>query len=191
MKLVYTNEIKEISDLFMDEISRYIFRNRVRYNLFGEIKYLRKIIKTNKVAADFLEKLLAEKKVALWGAGIRAEKFTECYPDVGIECMVDSNKGGEIWHGLRIISFKEFINSYSDTKIVILPRIAHGEIEKEIKESGIEATRVLNFAAVMEQLYEEQYFDMPELTLDKAGIFVDGGSFDGSDSIKFHKRWGG
>lgn len=160
------------------------------YNLFGEIKYLRKIIETNKMAADFLKKLLAEKKVAVWGAGMRAEKFAECYPEVGIECFIDSNKCGEMWHGIKVISLKEFKEAHFNTKIVILPRIVHSKIEKEIKESGIGESRILNFAAVMDQLYEDQYFDIPELRLGKVDVFVDGGSLDGSDSIKFYKMWG-
>ena len=161
------------------------------YNLLGEIKYLRKVILTNKIASIFLDKLLAEKTVAVWGVGIRAEKFIEYYPEVKIECLIDSYKSGQLWHGIKVISFKEFIEEHSDAKIVILPRFSHKEIEKEIKESGIKESRILNFAKVMEQLYENQYFDLPELKVSGEGIFVDGGSFDGNDSIQFVKKWGG
>ncbi len=191
MKLEYKDEIKDFMGLFADDISRYIFQNRLMYNLLGEIKYLRKVILTNKIASIFLDKLLAEKTVAVWGVGIRAEKFIEYYPEVKIECLIDSYKSGQLWHGIKVISFKEFIEEHSDAKIVILPRFSHKEIEKEIKESGIKESRILNFAKVMEQLYENQYFDLPELKVSGEGIFVDGGSFDGNDSIQFVKKWGG
>ena len=117
MKLEYKDEIKDFMGLFADDISRYIFQNRLMYNLLGEIKYLRKVILTNKIASIFLDKLLAEKTVAVWGVGIRAEKFIEYYPEVKIECLIDSYKSGQLWHGIKVISFKEFIEEHSDAKI--------------------------------------------------------------------------
>lgn len=61
-------EIHEVYNLFADEESKYIFKNRLMYNLFEEIEYIRNVIRTNKTAMAFLENMLNEKEpVAVWG----------------------------------------------------------------------------------------------------------------------------
>lgn len=191
MELDYTDELKDICSLFADEISKYIFKNRVMYNLFDEVEYIRNIILTNSIASDFYKMLCEKGPVAIWGTGIRTEKFLKFYPEVKITCFIDSYKSGQIFHGMEVITLEEFIKLFPDTSIVVLPRFSYTEIVEKIERMGIDRNRILNFALVMEQLYREQYFDLPAIKFDVGGgVFIDGGSFDGSDSIKFAKKTG-
>lgn len=184
------DKIKKIYNLFADNKSKYIFKNRLMFNLFDENEYIRNIIKTNRVAADFLDKLLNENDpVAVWGVGIRAHKFRLFYPEVEVMCYIDSNKHGETYNGIEIISFEEYLNRGLNTKIVILPRFSHKEIEHEIKQAGIKEHNILNFAKIMDYLYEVQYFDLPQIK--EVKYFIDGGAYDGADTLKFAKNFRG
>lgn len=184
------DKIKKIYNLFADNKSKYIFKNRLMFNLFDENEYIRNIIKTNRVAADFLDKLLNENDpVVVWGVGIRAHKFRLFYPEVEVMCYIDSNKHGETYNGIEIISFEEYLNRGLNTKIVILPRFSYKEIEHEIKQAGIKEHNILNFAKIMDYLYEVQYFDLPQIK--EVKYFIDGGAYDGADTLKFAKNFRG
>ncbi|RKI88651.1 FkbM family methyltransferase [Parablautia intestinalis] len=192
MELEKLEEIHKTYNLFVDEESRYIFKNRLMYNLLGELEYIRNVIRTNKTAMAFLESMLNEKEpVAVWGAGIRAEKFLDFYPEMKIECFIDSYRYGQTLRDIKIIKIEDFVKTCPNTRIVILPRFSYKEIVRKIIGLGIEESRILNFAKVMEQLYEEQYFDLLDKEIDRDGIFVDGGCLDGNDSLKFFRKFSG
>ncbi len=191
MKSPKVETIKKVYELLGDDISRDIYINRLMYSFTDDIRFIDKVIRSNPTAKGFLDELDMHQKYAIFGAGIRAEKIKYFYPNMQFVCCIDNYKSGKVKAGLPILSLEEYKRKFAGENIGILvtPRFEWRKVENQLIESGIDFASIYNFARCMERLYDAQYFDLPSIKLSDGGIFIDGGSLNGDDSIKFATKY--
>ena len=86
-----------------------------------------------------VEKILniaKEKNLIGWGAGSFCEKFTERYPEVEFEYLVDSNKTGKVC-GYNVYNPSQLVEDKENKFIVILSDFSE-EISKQLVKMGFE-----------------------------------------------------
>lgn len=92
----FVNDIQLIYDRLGDEISQEIFINRMVYNLTGNMKSLRNVVRTFSRGKEFLEKINqaveAKRKICIFGIGIWGRSILNSNPDVNFYCFVDNNR---------------------------------------------------------------------------------------------------
>jgi len=191
---IQTNEIKEIYHLLGDDLSQYIFENRLMYSLTEDMRYLRNIVCTIEKGKEIYSCMKSSHKTKIiFGAGSVGKRLIRIYDDIKFECFVDNYCEGQIYKGIPVIGMKELKNKYSDSIIIIISTNKyHKEILQQLLEEGFHEDAIINIGKEYEKLNHLQYFDLPQLEEKRMSkeIFIDGGSYDGNTSVDF-KNWCG
>lgn len=184
----FADKISNIYNLLGDDLSKYIFENRLMYSLTSDTNFLRKVVYTIKEAEEIYRYLkTTHKKIGLFGAGRAGRYLKETFVDVEFECYIDNNQVKNMCKGLPVISVQEFKKRYPDGIILITTRFYYEEMIKQLFEEGFREEQILNVGLISDKLAHLQYFDLPQLQekrLQKE-IFVDGGCFVGDSSVNF------
>lgn len=130
------------------------------------------------------------KDIIIFGAGELGKWVYDCFwgkPWFKVKCFVDSNRGGEEYGELPII----FLDQYKEIQealICVCSWVFHEEQCRQLRELSIPDENIVD---VVELMYEvrntKQYFELPELNVCKGEVFIDGGRFDGVNSLQFVK----
>ncbi len=192
----FVNDIQLIYDRLGDEISQEIFINRMVYNLTGNMKSLRNVVRTFSRGKEFLEKINqaveAKRKICIFGIGIWGRSILNSNPDVNFYCFVDNNRdkckmdeGGA--DGMPVFHFDEWIKKKEDMTVIISTRLFHQEIYSQLKAYRVRDELIIDAGAMLDEANKIQYFDLPQLRSGKAWeeVFVDVGAFDGQTSLMF------
>lgn len=188
--------IQEVRNFYThlgDDESREIFEKRLLYSLTGDRRYITEIVKATRLYQKVRDILLQDKnKKYIVGAGqwgkIMADLFREC----GIEGLLDNNVSGT-YNGLPILPMKEFLQNTKGVSAYIASTTFHEELCEVVQKIGVEPENIVDVAGMMLQVYhEQQYFDLPclERYREPHEIFVDGGCYDGANSVCF-VQWAG
>lgn len=188
MELMQENHIKEIYELLQDDISRYIFENRLLYSLTEDSKYMRNIVCTiceGKEIYNFMKQ--SKKVIGIFGAGEVGKHLVHIYEDIKFECFIDNKKAGTKYEGLSVISLQEYKEKYKDGIIVISTKLYYKEIMDQLMRENIKKENIINIGEEYRKLNNLSYFDLPQLKERKVGkeIFIDCGGYDGSTSVNF------
>jgi FkbM family methyltransferase len=90
--------------------------------------------------------ILSSKPFILWGAGAEGVEFAEICSAAGVPALKFADKyktGTEVHTGLEIISTTELLDNYKDVNIVISTVMFREEIEEELRELGVDESRIL------------------------------------------------
>ncbi|MCI8466447.1 MAG: FkbM family methyltransferase [Lachnospiraceae bacterium] len=188
MEQIQIDQIKEIYHLLGDDISKYIFENRLLYSLTEDVKFIRNIACTTKPGKRLYTYLKSDsRKKVLFGAGEVGGWLLRFYDDIRFECFADNHQFGSPYKGLPVINIQELKERYPKALIIISTRKYHQEIVEQLLKEGFKTENIINLGAELEKLMHQQYFDLPQLERRKMDreIFIDGGCYDGSTSKRF------
>lgn len=188
--------IQKIRDIYAhlgDDESREIFEKRLLYSLTGDRRYIVEIVKNTVLYQKVCNILLQDKhRKYIVGAGQWGKIMADLFREFGIEGLLDNYVSGT-YNGLQILPMKDFLQNTPEASVYISSTTFHKELCEVIQEIGVESERVVDLAGMMLQVYhEQQYFDLPclEQHREPHEVFVDGGCYDGANSLRFI-QWAG
>ena len=189
MNTAYMQQIKEIYDLFQDDLSKEIFEYRLMYSLSEDNKYIRKTACTIDIVKNMYEQIKnINGVIGIFGAGVVAKALIKTYDDIQFQCLIDNKKAGTKYENIPVISPKEFKENYPDGYILISTKLYYEEILMQLLKEGWQEEKIINVGKEYAKLNHIQYFDLPYLERAEEEVFVDGGSFDGNTSLDF-ENW--
>lgn len=192
--LVMLEELGKIYHYLDDEESKYIFLNKIMYEISGRYQYINNIIdryasKDERVCNPEYEKRLndsisdKDRSVVIYGAGIVGKVFLSMIPKDRITCFCDINKdlhGTEI-EGIPILSpeevFKDKKNSY------VIFAIWHNyipEVRRNFENAGFSPEDLIDGTGffMIRTICGDIYFDPQIIKYDSEEVFLDCGSYD-------------
>lgn len=190
-KECFLTDIENIYFKMNDEVSKTIFKNRVLYSMFLEPQYLRNIVMETSIGIQFAELLHSvdkEARILIYGAGKCGKQLVEMFPEVHWNGFIDQNKTGYI-AGIKINRLDDYEN-LSDSKVIISNQMGYKDIAGNLLSHGVKKENIICLEEWNVVASKEQYFEERCLSLENISTFVDIGSFDGTDSMKFLDKKG-
>lgn len=94
--IIDVQRIKDIYLKFGDELSKYIFSNRLMYSLTGDMGYIRNLVCTNKFCKEIYQKIKSQEKIgiSIFGCGLVGKSLIDVYDDIQFETFIDNNFHG-------------------------------------------------------------------------------------------------
>lgn len=177
-----------------DEVSKFMFENRILYMLTGDYRYISRIILFLPQRQE-LDKAVEKcrqhiDEVVIWGTGNDLLILTELYPDLGFQYLCDKNKEKQEkgWRGIPVMSPEELVKKKDKVYVAINTSGFHEEILEYLLENGFSSDRIINLGVITDSLYKSQYFDKDILNpLQEEGVFIDGGCYDCHTDQEFIK----
>lgn len=193
------NLLEKISKIYkglQDEVSKKIFFKRLQYSLSSDEGIISEMVyeemmrckDTDIMMSLLLEIEKTEQPIIIWGAGFAGHQIANMLEYMGrkAECFVDNNSNlwGKVCCGLEIRAPKS-IKDTTKYFIIIGTNYFVAEIHRELMGMGIAEENIF----VPDKQWwignEPQYFDSEIMHPDKNECFVDGGSFDGENTLEF------
>ena len=183
------NFIKDVEKIYLrmgEEYSREIYRNRVLAAITMDEIYIRNIILMTKEGKELIKQLQKYPKVYIYGAGIRGGRLVRHFPEINWAGYIDRSNKRDRLNGLEVINADDYKFQKEDF-IFVSAFWEWKEIENSlIGKGGVPRERIISQASIDMKMYQNQYFDTEIMGQFQSGkLFIDCGSFDGSDSIKF------
>ena len=176
-----------------DDESRVIFEKRLLYSLTGDRRYILETVQGTKLYQRVCAILRRDtNKKYIVGAGQWGKIMADLFREFGIEGLLDNYVSGT-YNGLPILPMKEFLQNTQGVSVYIASTAFHKELCEAARETGVEPENIVDVAGMMLEVYhEQQYFDLPclEQYREAHEIFVDGGCYDGANSVRF-VEWAG
>lgn len=195
METVSTMNIsRKVYNALGDELSKYIFKERLLYSYTNEAEHIKNVINTIINTVDDgrrFNNILSEGggHLYIFGAGrwgkIIINNWTGKWAG-----FLDNNKAyhGKEIQGLPIFNPEEVLLNDSDVTVLICSRLYYKEMYKQLIELGVSDCNIINIGQLLDKLDEKQYFDLPYLHFDNNETFVDVGCLDGMSSLRFIKQ---
>ena len=192
----FINEIKNIYSRLGDDLSEYIFSQRLLYSLTGASSYIENVVSTVPEGQAFLEVLRKPGDKVIFGAGNWGGNIAQIYRQYGIKCFVDNRitiSGVESKYGLPLISFNDYLLNYRDAVVLVCSLFSHKEIINQLRANGIDGSLIINVGKMIYDMNGRQYFDFEPMHEGyvEDEVFIDAGAFDGRTSLQFVKWCGG
>ncbi len=195
------HDLIKIYEALSDDLSRYIFLQRLMYSISSDKKYIRNMVDnllekySDKDQIKDLMKWIKNRgnRVVVFGAGFAGKQIIETLSDyqarVEFICDNDEKLWGKERYGMEIKPPRMLLND-RDISIVIGINKCRFEVKKQLLDLGIQEQNI--FCPDREWWLGDydQYFDCDILTPAQNEVFVDGGAFDGIDSRRF-AEWSG
>lgn len=186
----FTEKIKNIYKYLGDRESKEIYSNRLMYSLTDDYEYIVSIVKNT----ELYRKLWCifrndSRQKYIFGAGTWGKQIAELYREFEFAGYIDSHIKGQ-YKGWSIISLGEYLKKKRDETIYISSTKYHAEQYMQLISAGIREENIVDIGKMMLKVWDEcQYFDLSELKFKKGQneVFVDGGCYDGANSVRFAK----
>jgi len=194
--------IAELTQLLQDERSKQVFWTRLKADINPTWRSLRELILACGIFSDASVRTMTDiwlrvkqasaegKPLFLYGAGEVATGYVNLFRNEGVSFsgFCDSYRCGGEHCGKPIISPAKMVEQLHDGLVLITTAKYHSEIASMLRELGVGDGKILHcFETIGDAELKsapEQYFEFPEL-IPRGSVFVDGGCFDGADSIRF------
>lgn len=189
----FSTVVKKIREHLQDDISRFMFDNRLLYGLTGDYDYINKIIQSlpQKKELDAAVKKCREheNQLVVWGAGYDLSFLLDLYPDFPLRrlCDKDESKQQNGWKGIPVMSPEELAGKRDEVYVVVNTSAYQEEIVEFLKEHGFGEDRIINIGIIKDSLYSAQYFDADIMAPQEGEVFIDGGCYDCSTDKAFIK----
>lgn len=183
----YLETLHSVYSRIVDETSRQIYQYRLLMTFTGDIKYIRKSVLATEVGKGFQDFLAIQNKIYLYGAGIRGQRIVKMFPEMHWEGYIDRQKEGTC-NGLEIVNPEQF--TLKDGEIILITNLeGYDEIKESLVSYGINKDAIYTLNEFEVKAHQNQYFEERCIKCfsEKQGGFIDAGSFDGGDCIKFSK----
>lgn len=184
-----SNKIETIYKHLADEESIYVFNNRLLFSLTKDFGHLRNIVLSTEGGNSFnalINQYIDERKVYIYGAGTRGLRLPHIYTGLKkITGYIDKKKCGT-YEGIRVYKLDE-IGEISNSIVLVSNTTNLESIQTELQEKGIREQNIILMSNYEAQAAKYRYFDNSCIKSkpDASKWFVDVGSFDGMDTIKY------
>lgn len=206
----FTDRAAGLYETLMDDRSKRIFLKRLQYDVAPsvdsalELFALTGILSGEEILEQFtwrreFTRLRKEhKKIVLYGAGVCGRSAGELILHSGGDFDAFCDRAAERYPegsmGKPVVSLPYLLERREEIYVVITAVRNALEIDSLLRDSGFPADHILpyfnKFDPVFDQMIDSQYFEFPEL-YPRGTAFVDGGCFDGKNSVQFSKWCGG
>lgn len=182
--------ISKIYGHLADYESREIYKARLLYSLTGDYREICGIAARTAAAKKIREQIadFPGEPVWIWGTGFCADYLRRGFPEINWAGYVDNYRREEKKDGLPVLDADGFRETCRDAVVVISTILWQRDIYRQLMSYHFEPGRIVNAGKLMQELFEEQYFDLPFLTAGRDEVFVDAGCFDGL-SVKGFLKW--
>lgn len=189
MKEAFFEDSSRVYNRLMDSFSKRIFEKRVMYSITNDPSFVEDIVKEIPQVRWLIHEL-AEHNVQprlIYGAGLRGRRVTEGLPSLGWKGIIDQSKDkqGTMLNGIKVFSMDLALQTFGNPVIVVPNKEHGGQIIGNLINKGIPREDIIYFGDQYTDMLQSIYFDLPELTRRKDGIFVDCGAYDGESSIAY------
>ena len=190
------SKIKQIYEKLEDEYSKNIFMKRMLFSLSADNRYIEKMVwdcmrwydkqDIMMLLIDWIGK--SNRSIVIFGAGFAGVQIAGILQTMGksVTCFVDNNK--ELWgrrrNGLQICS-PDILKEMNECLVVIGTNSYISDIRKQLLGIGVTDERIFFPQKQWWIGPYTQYFEPEIMEPHEHESFIDGGSLDGSDSIKF------
>lgn len=182
-------DVQTVYTKMADDVSREIYTNRLMFSLTKDCQYIRNVVLTNsygKYLYDQIQKH-SNDSIFVYGAGTRGERLVKMFPEIKWKGFIDESQTG-VLSDIPIIPMNDYQWSEQDY-IVISPEKGHEMIETNLLSKGVPARAFLTMARLDQILFRKQYFDEDFIGKFQENMaFIDGGCYDGENSISFIKK---
>ena len=185
-----TDLLNKIYNQMADEKSKEIFKNRLMYSISEDSRWVFenfKYVEDGKIYRT-LKSCVLDKKMVIFGAGIRGEALYRNTRHIVWKCFVDNCPKRDKIDNIPVLRWDEFIKSYDNEYIFITPKNKNAEIYKQLIEAGIPEKQIINTGELQDQIIKKQYFDLEDMHPNENEIFLDVCGYDGMTSVYF-SQW--
>ncbi len=180
--------LKKIYDKMQDDESKSIFSQRLLYSISNNYDYIIEMVKQTEMGKMLYQKMSCEnKRYVLFGCGIRGKNIYKTFNKTNWFCCTDNKVRGMEGTDLLFMDIKDIADDCENMIFVIAIRYYHEEVKKQLISLGIKEEQILDIEDIMEILRNKQYFDLPQLRINKKEFFVDGGCYDAQTTFNFAK----
>lgn len=183
------NTVQQIYEIMEDELSRRIFLQRVKWSITqGDERVLSEFWEYNERLSP-IKKVLENNNgnIVIAGCGYRGIQLKNIYRDLKWKCFIDNNYSEEFCKEIPVYKVSDFSKMHNNEIIVIASRLYEKEIYEQLCALGVSDKYIINYGKVLNQLLEDQYFDLTKPFLSNEQIFVDMGCWDGKTSVRLKK----
>ncbi|SEA10636.1 methyltransferase, FkbM family [Pseudobutyrivibrio sp. ACV-2] len=188
MNTDFIEKTNKIYEHLLDEESKRLYVNRLKYNLTGDVQYLNDIVCSGSYLRNVLPWLNDNKNlpVYIYGAGIWGDKLYHAIKDLAsVEGFVDSYKAGEYYCGKKIYSIDELTNSVNNVLFIVSIKKGYAEVKNLLLKRGVDASKIIALGEIYDNEVNE-YFET-FIWHDDNEVFVDAGVYDGGTTLDFVK----
>lgn len=190
-----------------DEMSKRIFWARLQFEANPDIDRVFQLCKegysvnhsavksegfkeSNSWKAELAAATANGKRLVLYGAGGYGQECAKILQTshINFYAFCDKEKKGSIVCGKPVLSPEELFACPESYAVAITALAAREEISNTLQENGFDKASI--FYHFVTAVRENQYFEFPELYR-QGQAFVDAGSYDGADTLKFIEWAGG
>lgn len=200
-------KLKELRALLQDELSRQVFDARLLCDIAPTLTHCLRLdqLRGGLCPADagcdwkevFSSVSKEGKKLILYGSGTDGQRLARYLLADGVDFYAFVGRGAAAYPdgimGKPVFTPDWLFNQGDDVRVVISATLnSYSEIEENLKAHNFPQSHILPYMTSPPFLPPEtnQYFDFPQLYR-KGTAFVDGGCFNGEDSLKFARFAGG
>jgi len=178
--------IRKIYERLADEETEAIFEDRLMYSLTSDYRYIRRMVlrrKEGRRLYDTLQKAQEHGPIYVYGAGIKGTRIVSIFPDINWGGFVDQKKGG-VNKGLTI--YKPDYLLQVAGYVLVSNQVDPWTIKSTLVGEGVPEDKIL----ILREFdgNDSIYFDddiFPNRFGDSEKAFIDVGSFDGTDTIRY------
>ena len=192
--------ISELYALLQDEQSKKVFSARLRYETAPCLENMYDLIESSDcIPVDVQNSVIkawrnlkalsdAGNTIVIYGAGNAGMRCAQHFMLFGVQYQMfcDKKKHGQSFFGKLIISPEQLLEHKNEYYVVVAVG-SYPEVFRFLRDNGYPEDHILLsplIAGIEATPITNQYFDFMEFYHPNT-VFLDGGSFDGQDSIRF------
>lgn len=186
-----TEKLKEIHSKMGDELSKQIFLMRLNHSISGRDSYIENMVdiavRSNRDWKDFLDVMNKYfENMVLFGNGIWGGILQSEFKNIHWKAIIDNSLKYKSKGEFSVIYASDYLSNYQDEKIVISSYKNRDEMITQCLEAGVPESNIIDAATVIYKLTEGKiYFDEDISIRPCNGLFIDGGCYDGSDTLRY------
>ncbi len=192
-----TEKLKKIYSKLGDELSKQIFLMRLNHTISGNDSYIENIVditvRNNRDWKDFLDVVNKfSENMVLFGDGIWGRILQSELKNIHWKAIIDSSARYKGEEEASIIYAPDFLENYQGEEIIISSYKNRDEMIAQCLKAGVPESNIIDGSTVIYKLTEGKiYFDGDISMRPLNGLFIDGGCYDGSDTLRFLEKYNG
>ena len=185
--------MKKIYAKLSDDLSKEIFMYRIMASISEwDESWDTKLFRTNGKLAEFIR--LVENfpgDVVVMGCGYRGKQLVRLHKAIKWKCFIDNAPKESTYENIPVRKADLFLQEYKDELVVISSKIYNLEMYQQLVENGVRKENIIDYGAILNEIRDDQYFDLEELPISEEEVFIDLGCFDAMTDVALKRKIGG